>query len=370
VPEVLQMALDIVRKMWKYVICGIVAMFFFGYQRTKAQYQNPYYLESAAARSHLAGDQPPHQIELMHTMPVGNNSNSVRRIIPLTSSNYCNWSYPSSPGRPYDWFAAHMASKLAFIGHVLTVNGIVWWVDYGTLLGIVRHGGQIPFVDWDADLVIPSQFFDASVAALAEATKGTNFFVGRISRTKPSVGKHSAAEPRVSIGSRDVTQSCRAHYNTSYPGVLDGDHPWHVDISFATHQDRLSTRFCHCMYYDKPLVCPSDALDRLHRMYSTSWYYPDACKTLPREWCTTAGAHKVKGNVFPVVNVKQDDPQASSDQLALCGIHPWLRISNISTWCRHSSPKDVLFKKNRRGHGEIYNVYRHACIWPQSRIAL
>ena len=46
---------------------------------------------------------------------------------------------------------AAMLEVLCDISKVCERNGIKWWVDYGTLLGMVRHGGFIP---WDDDLDI------------------------------------------------------------------------------------------------------------------------------------------------------------------------------------------------------------------------
>jgi hypothetical protein len=58
----------------------------------------------------------------------------------------------------------HIWSILADVGAVLDDIGAVWWADYGTLLGQVRHGGLIPW-DKDADLGMLADGRDKLLAA-------------------------------------------------------------------------------------------------------------------------------------------------------------------------------------------------------------
>ena len=60
------------------------------------------------------------------------------------------------------------------------------------------------------------------------------------------------------------------------------------------------------------------------------WWMPTACRMLPEGWCKVVAT--LPSNVS-VVQVNPVEPPGSAQQLALMGIHPWLRVSNSSTWC-------------------------------------
>jgi len=47
-----------------------------------------------------------------------------------------------------------MLEMLSFLDKVCTENKITYWIDDGTLLGAVRHGGFIPWDD-DVDVAMP-----------------------------------------------------------------------------------------------------------------------------------------------------------------------------------------------------------------------
>jgi len=50
-----------------------------------------------------------------------------------------------------DCCKGHIRAVLSDVAATLDALGCIWWADYGTLLGAIRHGGLIPW-DKDADL--------------------------------------------------------------------------------------------------------------------------------------------------------------------------------------------------------------------------
>ena len=63
--------------------------------------------------------------------------------------------------------ATKIVKTLATVGAMLDREGVPWWVDYGTLLGAVRHEGLVPW-DKDADLGILEEDLDRVLALEGE----------------------------------------------------------------------------------------------------------------------------------------------------------------------------------------------------------
>lgn len=53
-----------------------------------------------------------------------------------------------------------MLELLKFLNKICTENNLTYWLDSGTLLGAVRHGGFIP---WDDDIDVCMPYKDAVV---------------------------------------------------------------------------------------------------------------------------------------------------------------------------------------------------------------
>ena len=52
-----------------------------------------------------------------------------------------------------------MAEMLKYIDKICHEHSITYWMDFGTLLGAVRHGGFIPWDD-DTDICMPIEDYE------------------------------------------------------------------------------------------------------------------------------------------------------------------------------------------------------------------
>ena len=83
---------------------------------------------------------------------------------------WAKWGDPFKPRRD-------LARLLVFTRAFLNDAGVVWWLEWGTLLGSIRHQSLIP---WDYDLDVGLDWADLErvreLAATAEFPEGISFF--------------------------------------------------------------------------------------------------------------------------------------------------------------------------------------------------
>lgn len=68
------------------------------------------------------------------------------------------------------------AELLRIFHEICRKNNLSYWLDYGTLLGAVRHGGFIPWDD-DLDVAMPRRDYDRIYPILCEELSGTGIEV-------------------------------------------------------------------------------------------------------------------------------------------------------------------------------------------------
>jgi lipopolysaccharide cholinephosphotransferase len=64
-----------------------------------------------------------------------------------------------------------MTEMLRFIDDICVKNGLVYWIDSGTLLGAVRHGGFIPWDD-DTDICMPVPDYNKFIKIMGSRVVG------------------------------------------------------------------------------------------------------------------------------------------------------------------------------------------------------
>ena len=77
--------------------------------------------------------------------------------------------YPKGYVEPSARMQRQLYDLARTVDEVLTLHGIPYWIESGTLLGAVRHHGLVPWDD-DIDIVVPEEHDDRLRAAAADFT--------------------------------------------------------------------------------------------------------------------------------------------------------------------------------------------------------
>ena len=107
---------------------------------------------------------------------------------------------------------------LSDVAGLLDELGVVWWVDYGTLLGQIRHGGLIPW-DKDADLGMMADGRDKLLAAFPTLV-GMGYFPTYV-QPRPQARFRTGDRVKVRLSQRNHTNTDIFIWNRRPGGMLD-----------------------------------------------------------------------------------------------------------------------------------------------------
>jgi len=103
----------------------------------------------------------------------------------ITRNGLSFWAYPGLLS-----VQEHILPIMEFFHAVCTKHNIPYWLDGGSLLGLVRHQGFIPWDD-DADVCVPAKHFPCLLDILShEVRKHPSFYIKRFSRWKKNPVDH------------------------------------------------------------------------------------------------------------------------------------------------------------------------------------
>ena len=85
---------------------------------------------------------------------------------------------PPATGQIRDIQLANLA-LLKELDYVCKENGLTYWLDFGTLLGAVRHKGFIPWDD-DIDIGMMRDDYNKIIEAFEKSSRNKNIFAGHV----------------------------------------------------------------------------------------------------------------------------------------------------------------------------------------------
>jgi hypothetical protein len=153
--------------------------------------------------------------------------------------------YPRGYLEPSLEYRERVYQLIRSIDEILERHGIVYWAEAGTLLGVVRHAGLIPWDD-DVDIVIPYAEMENIIAlqpVLAEKELVLHFNYNRICfANDPQFAFSLRMRERSSLpqllrsgGFRSGAKLCRDFLQSSMQAIFRWNSYPYVDIAYKIH---------------------------------------------------------------------------------------------------------------------------------------
>jgi len=199
-------------------------------------------------------------------------------------------------------YALARAISSAFAQH-----GVLYWTSGGTTLGIVRHGGLIP---WDDDLDICLREQDEHLLGKGQVAKTLEFMGCKVARAKDyswKVWLEDQSDEVVSASGKianyrfpfcDIFIMCKKKGRYEVRGK-DGKSAWPEEW-YSLHQVEATNL---CQFGDVHLPCPADPHLYLDRTYGEGWNEMGAT----HQFCHRTGA-LLSTTTFPIASTANFQP--------------------------------------------------------------